>query len=286
MRLYYFIIFLFLSFLSDISGQMDQYTLFKGKAYKFPNARKYIPFSEDYKERPVIADISWDSIHVDHRDIEDGFPDVDRTGAFGIMFHSILSVPEASNYRFQLTSDDGSILWINDKLVLDNDYSKGWHSKTDTLGLAEGDYNIKIWFYQAYPTMQGIIFESSIVPGPVAYDVDTIDIDQDLLFDTGSFRIKNAGKSLLDSLSQEIQKYTKADIWIVGHTDDVGEERYNLTLSQQRADAIRNYMMSLGRHIGATYYTRGLGESEPKVSNDTEEGRRINRRVELLISGY
>jgi len=67
---------------------------------------------------------------------------------------------------------------------------------------------------------------------------------------------------------------------IDGHTDSVGTEEYNQRLGQRRADAVKNYFISKG--IRASRLTaRSFGETRPVASNDTEEGRQTNRRVEL-----
>ena len=67
---------------------------------------------------------------------------------------------------------------------------------------------------------------------------------------------------------------------IVGHTDDVGSDTYNLGLSQRRAESAARYLASRGV---TRYDTRGRGESEPIASNDSEAGRQQNRRVEIAI---
>jgi outer membrane protein OmpA-like peptidoglycan-associated protein len=68
----------------------------------------------------------------------------------------------------------------------------------------------------------------------------------------------------------------------VGHTDNVGSETYNQGLSERRAAAASNYLVTQG--VKPTRLsTRGMGELEPLESNDTDEGRRLNRRVEVAI---
>jgi len=268
-------------------GQSMSYTLFKGKVYKYPNSRKYISFEEDYDEKyPLLNELSWESIHVEQRDTDEGFPDVSRDGAFGIMFKSVLTVDETSMYRFAITSDDGSILWIDDELIIDNDYSNGMHLKADTLALRPGDYNIKLWYYQAYPTMFGFIFESEPVAGDVVFDIDTITLDQDLLFNTGSSILQRGANQLLDSLGTVLLKYQKADVSIVGHTDNIGTEEMNISLSEARANRIRDYLLLNVDHIGVRYITRGQGASMPIDTNESQEGRAKNRRVEILVEGY
>jgi outer membrane protein OmpA-like peptidoglycan-associated protein len=69
---------------------------------------------------------------------------------------------------------------------------------------------------------------------------------------------------------------------IIGHTDQLGSAAYNQALSERRANAAATYLMSQG--VGGTRIaTRGLGETEPVASNETEAGRQANRRVEVAI---
>jgi len=68
---------------------------------------------------------------------------------------------------------------------------------------------------------------------------------------------------------------------LLGHTDSIGTEEYNMGLSQRRADAVRNAMIKLGV-APERLVARGYGESKPIATNSTEEGRAENRRVELL----
>ena len=272
---------------SIIYGQNMSYTLFNGKVYKYPNARKYIKFEENYEDLyPLLNELSWDSIYVTQRDTDIGFPDVDRDGAFGIMFKTVLSVDETSMYRFAITSDDGSIVWVDGKKIIDNDYSNGMHMKADTIALRPGEHAVKIWYYQAYPTMLGLIYESEPVAGEVTFDIDTILLDQDLLFDINSFQIIKGNEYCLDSLSQLLLSYNRVIVNIIGYTDNIGTPESNLILSQRRAESIRDFLLSHVEHNGAKYITKGLGEEVPIADNDTSEGRANNRRVEILIEGY
>ena len=272
---------------SILYGQNMSYTLFKGKVFKYPNARKYIKFEENYEDLyPLLNELSWDSIHVTQRDTDTGFPGVDRDGAFGIMFKTVLSIDETSMYSFAVTSDDGSIVWLDGEKIIDNDFSNGMHMKADTIALRPGDYEVKIWYYQAYPTMLGLIYESKPVAGEIEFDRDTILLDQDLLFDINSYKIIKGNEHSLDSLSQQLLSYDQITVNIVGYTDNIGTPESNLILSQRRADSIRDFLLSHIEHNGVKYITKGLGEAAPIADNDTSEGRANNRRVEILIEGY
>jgi outer membrane protein OmpA-like peptidoglycan-associated protein len=103
-----------------------------------------------------------------------------------------------------------------------------------------------------------------------------------ILYPFDSDQILPAGRENLRQLAQSLQKYPGTDVLIVGHTDNVGSDQYNLALSQRRADAARNYLISLGVPA-ARVRTEGRGESEPVASNETEAGRQQNRRVEVAI---
>jgi len=103
-----------------------------------------------------------------------------------------------------------------------------------------------------------------------------------ILFPFNSTEILPDGKANLVSLANSLEKYPNSDILIVGHTDSVGTDAYNLDLSQRRAAAASAYLQSQGAPASRLHAT-GKGESEPIQSNDTEAGRARNRRVEIAI---
>ncbi|PSR11766.1 MAG: hypothetical protein DA408_12430 [Bacteroidetes bacterium] len=109
-----------------------------------------------------------------------------------------------------------------------------------------------------------------------------ITFDSGLLFDVNSFGLKAATKSNLTQLSATLNKYEDTDIVVQGHTDSSGSEELNMTLSENRAKAVRNYLS--GQGVATTRFTvQGFGESLPISDNGTEAGRRDNRRVEVAI---
>jgi len=103
-----------------------------------------------------------------------------------------------------------------------------------------------------------------------------------ILFDVDKASLKDDSKAELSELAQILNKYEDTDILIEGHTDSTGSEEYNLTLSRQRAQSVSNYLAA--RNVIPTRFTiMGYGESQPAAPNDTESGRRLNRRVEIGI---
>ncbi len=103
-----------------------------------------------------------------------------------------------------------------------------------------------------------------------------------ILFPFDSDQILPAGRANLDELARSLQRYPGSNVTIVGHTDSVGTDSYNMALSHRRAYAASAYLQSKG--IAASRITAlGRGETEPIASNSTEEGRQLNRRVEVAI---
>jgi outer membrane protein OmpA-like peptidoglycan-associated protein len=109
-----------------------------------------------------------------------------------------------------------------------------------------------------------------------------IDISSEISFDFGSAALKPAFMPTLQKVTDILARYPKTIIHVVGHTDSVGSESYNMTLSQQRAQSVVNYFAGQGI-VSNRLVSVGRGESEPRATNETEAGRQLNRRVELYV---
>jgi OmpA-OmpF porin, OOP family len=106
---------------------------------------------------------------------------------------------------------------------------------------------------------------------------------QAVQFETGVDVLKEDSKLVLDQVIDVLKRYPDFRLEIIGHTDNVGSEINNLKLSQRRAKACYDYLLSKG--ISANVMNSGgFGESNPIVSNDTLEGRSLNRRVEFILA--
>jgi outer membrane protein OmpA-like peptidoglycan-associated protein len=102
-------------------------------------------------------------------------------------------------------------------------------------------------------------------------------------FDTNKATLTNAAKANLDKLVPVFKEYSQTNIQIFGYTDSTGKEEYNLALSQKRADAVKAYLATKG--ILADRFTiTGMGIADPVATNDTDEGKSQNRRVEFAIT--
>lgn len=113
-------------------------------------------------------------------------------------------------------------------------------------------------------------------------DTLKLTVDSEVSFDFDRSEIKPAFRPSLDKLGSVINKYDRTIVHVVGHTDSVGRDDYNLQLSERRAQSVVNYLVSSGVPQGRLR-AEGRGEREPRDSNETEAGRQLNRRVELFV---
>ena len=106
----------------------------------------------------------------------------------------------------------------------------------------------------------------------------------DAFFDFDKAVLKPEGKAKLDDLTSKMTGLNLEVIIAVGHTDSVGSDAYNQSLSVRRSDAVKNYLVSKGVEKNRVY-TEGKGEKQPVADNKTAEGRAKNRRVEIEVVG-
>ena len=111
-----------------------------------------------------------------------------------------------------------------------------------------------------------------------------ITFDSGIMFDVGKATLKQASKDELTKLAVILNKYEDTNILLEGHTDATGSEEYNLDLSRLRSQSVSNHLAGVG--VNSTRFSiMGYGESQPVASNDTDEGRQLNRRVEVAVGG-
>ena len=106
------------------------------------------------------------------------------------------------------------------------------------------------------------------------------------LFEFGKSELKPEGKEKIKEYREQAkEELSRADhVMITGYTDNVGEANFNSTLSLQRAEAVRDYLISLGADP-QKFQVSGAGETNPVADNSTDEGRAKNRRVEVAVIG-
>jgi outer membrane protein OmpA-like peptidoglycan-associated protein len=104
----------------------------------------------------------------------------------------------------------------------------------------------------------------------------------DVTFEYRSAELKDQASQIVDTLGQGFVKDKVKSILVVGHTDNRGTERFNMRLSQDRAQSVKDRLIAQGVDAGIIT-TDGKGFTVPIAPNDTEEGRTKNRRVEILV---
>ncbi len=106
----------------------------------------------------------------------------------------------------------------------------------------------------------------------------------DVLFKTGSYELLSGARERLAKVSGIVIAHPGLHLEVEGHTDAVGSDDYNQKLSENRAQAVRDYLVQQGISDNSIV-SRGLGKTQPVATNDTPDGRQQNRRVELVLSG-
>jgi OOP family OmpA-OmpF porin len=120
----------------------------------------------------------------------------------------------------------------------------------------------------------------AMAPPPARKVIDRLTIRVNFDFDKSS--IRKADISELEKAVEFVKKYPDSKVVVAGHTDGRGTEKYNMKLSQRRADAVKKYLVDKGNKTDRIT-AEGKGEAEPIADNKTEKGRFENRRVEVLI---
>jgi OOP family OmpA-OmpF porin len=121
-------------------------------------------------------------------------------------------------------------------------------------------------------------------PAPVPPAATKVTYAADAFFDFDKAVLKAEGKAKLDDLVGKVKGINLEVIIAVGHTDAVGTDGYNQSLSVKRSEAVKAYLVSKGIEKNRVY-TEGKGEKQPVADNKTTEGRAKNRRVEIEVVG-
>jgi outer membrane protein OmpA-like peptidoglycan-associated protein len=106
----------------------------------------------------------------------------------------------------------------------------------------------------------------------------------DVLFDTAKFTLRPLAREKLAKVAGIVSGHPGLRLAVEGHTDSVGGDEYNQQLSEQRGNAVRDFLVEQGMLV-TSVTSKGFGKADPVASNETAEGRQLNRRVELVISG-
>ena len=128
------------------------------------------------------------------------------------------------------------------------------------------------------PTRENV---TPVLPTPIL-KADSLITLSEFLFEFDSYKLKGKHYSQLDSLSKFLLAHPTLEVSVTGHTDNTGNEKHNVTLSMHRAETVAHYLTNKGVSDEKIFF-EGFGSSRPISGNETEDGRRKNRRVEILI---
>ena len=245
-----------------------------------------------------------------------GFINSDRPGGYGLddLYEFILDEhfrPQISTFLRGVTRDSLSKVPLQCRLKL-VDVQTGDTVRAMTSGKGDGKFLMSLPMnreYAAYAEAPGYIFTSKNfylkdlkediyfdivvdllplppptpqVSEPVKPPKPIVVVLSNIFFDVGKYDLKKESTIELSVLLGYLHQNPKMKIEIQGHTDDTGSDQSNLTLSQNRAESVRNHLLSKGIDSGRVTAV-GYGESQPIAPNDTEAGRAQNRRTAFQI---
>jgi outer membrane protein OmpA-like peptidoglycan-associated protein len=120
------------------------------------------------------------------------------------------------------------------------------------------------------------------VRGDSSYNVYSV--DETVLFDTDKAAIKPSAAAALQQITGSIgQRYPGSEVRVMGFADSRGDKSYNKALSEERAEAVKNYLVANGKIDAARLSVEPMGEAAPVATNATAAGRQENRRVEIAV---
>ncbi len=276
----------------------------EGKIYFLDKTVRKFPDFTTMKSEGSIYTAKWD---VPPRAFTEGFPGVtDRFEWFAIDYQGTIYVSKAGTYGFRMASDDGSMLYLDGKVVINLDGLHAWAGRAGKADLTEGEHPFRLSYMQGPRASLGLqlwvtppsekekIFNLQDFSKSVLTSRDQLAATEDdkeirvnlgaeMLFDTGKSMLRPAATDALHKLAMLLQSYPGLPILIEGHTDAVGKPDANQTLSEHRADAVKEWLTSNSHVPSGCMMTKGYGETMPVAGNETAEHRQQNRRVEIKI---
>jgi outer membrane protein OmpA-like peptidoglycan-associated protein len=276
----------------------------EGKIYFVAKNTRALPDFSKLESEGSIYTARWD---VPPRRFTEGFPGVtNRFEWFAIDYKGKIYVPKTGTYAFRLGSDDASALWIDGKRVVNGDWLHAWGFAAGKAELPEGDHDFRLGYMQGPAYTLGLqlfvtppgekerIFalqdfsrdvlasRSNLTVTETANEI-RVNVGAQVLFDTGKYALRPESTELLHKVATLVQSYPGLPIVIEGHTDSVGSTESNQTLSQNRARAVVEWLAKNSAIPAGCLSSKGFGETRPVATNDTSDGRQLNRRVEVKI---
>jgi OOP family OmpA-OmpF porin len=199
-------------------------------------------------------------------------------------FWRLVNTADAVAAAEQLASQHANNLCLY--VVKVGDYEKSDWAVEELAGISDCSKAMSVGDLASASVMGGFVKEALLKPAPQDKPIqyEKISFSAQALFDFDKAVLKQEGKAQLQKLGQHInsQGVKVVDINVIGHTDSKGSEEYNQKLSERRAMAVKDFLTSEGVN-GSIIDASGEGESNPVADNSTDEGRALNRRVEVHV---
>lgn len=189
-----------------------------------------------------------------------------------------------TNFKGKPLSNE-TIIFSNDQTKAEVKVHTNLQGKFEALVPVNATYSLKYKNFTAdmdYTKMKVPADPEATYEIQVKIDPPTSVVLEQVYFDTGKSTLKPASHKTLNDLVEVLKLKTTMMIEIQGHTDHVGKEEENLSLSQQRAEAVKQYLVSKGID-GSRIQAKGYGSGMPVADNASEEGKAKNRRTSLKV---
>ncbi len=230
---------------------------FEGKMYKLPlikqktkhgtkvSVQEY--FSDTvFSYRVLEEEVEFETFLVAEQDSRDGFPGYEQYKTkFGFVLESSVTIKATACFELSLNSDDGSRLWIDDALVVNNDGSHGMKVKKDSIVLNQGTYGAQLWYFQGYPVKMGFIFDARAVGPPSACPVEdeitalkSLVLESNFFFEVNESALRPEAEKEIEQIILGFGGKNPKTISVIGHTDAKGSADHNQKLSLLRANNI------------------------------------------------
>lgn len=257
-------------------GTSLSYKLKKGKTYIF-KISVAVPVMARYKTRSLDIVFSDKTIFSD-----DGHTILEKTPSLTIDLDSVKTDGTWTTFTFEYIADG-----IETNLNIGNFKSKKQTSYIEIQGRNKDVY--KTMYDQVYVCIDDVqlyLKETSnnqlTLKDDVNKNMEQVYIIEGINFETGSSKIENEEIPELEKIAELLLINIDLSIQIIGYTDNVGDNAKNKILSLDRAISVKKYLVEKGIHE-SRILTLGKGSDNPRASNDTEEGRLQNRRIEVII---
>ena len=204
-----------------------------------------------------------------------------------------LYTDKKNNVTIYVNENDVRYVSTNIEMVNNGDGSGTYTNKSKNLvienngkGKAKITFNGQTTEVDAKPLEKpGKLAKLEMVPPVPSIEANSllINLDSEVLFDVNKYdvRVHPEAEEVLKNLAIVLKEMDVKNFEIDGHTDSDASDEHNQVLSENRANSVKNFLVSQG--VTAEITTKGYGESKPVASNDTAEGKQKNRRVEIII---